>query len=436
MFDVNAIRENPAYFDERLATRGLPPLSAEIITIDDMRKSAIAHLQAIQERGNVLSKEIGIAKRKGDTATADRLFAEVADLTPVADLQRTITSQEALMEHVMLVTPNLPADDVPIGHDAVQNRQVFACNPLDFEVEATRPHWQVGAKLGMMDFDMGAAISGSRSTVLKGELARLSRVLGQFMIDHATDYGRYTEVEAPVTVRKAALRGTGQWPKFEDDLFKIEGEDRYLIPTAEVTLTNMAADQIQDAATLPMRLTALTNCFRAEAGAAGRDTRGMIRQHQFTKCELVSICTPEQAQAEFKHMTDTVQQLLVLLQLPYRIMELCTGDMGLAAKRTWDFEVWMPGEGVWREISSVSWCGDYQARRMKARYRVPGERKNAYLHTLNGSGVAVGRALIAVMENYQNPDGSITIPSALAPYMGGLNRIEGAGGLTRNEGKR
>lgn len=426
MFDLDFIRQYSAYVDERLATRGVPPISADLIKLDDMRKGAISHLQEIQERSNTLSREIGIAKSNGDTPLAERLLAEVATLPPMADIARTITANEALMRDIMLVTPNLPADDVPIGRDAVQNRQVFSCNPRDFPVEGTRPHWQVGAALGMMDFDMGAKLSGARSTVLKGELARLARVLGQFMIDHATETGRYTEVDAPVTVRGATLEGTGQLPKFRDDLFKVEGEDRYLIPTAEVTLTGMAADQIHSADALPMRLTALTPCFRAEAGAAGRDTRGMIRQHQFTKCELVSICTPEQAKAEFDHMTNTVQQLLMLLDLPYRIMELCTGDMGLSAKRTWDFEVWMPGEGAWREISSVSWCGDYQARRMKARYKVPNERRNAFVHTLNGSGVAVGRALVAILENCQRADGSLRIPHVLVHRMGGKPFIEKA----------
>ncbi|WP_336488942.1 serine--tRNA ligase [Methylobacterium nigriterrae] len=425
MHDIRAIRENPAAFDRDLERRGLAPLSAELLALDDARKNAVSAAQANQERRNGLAREIGAAKKARDEARAQALMEEVARLkaeAPALDAAQAEAAQA--LDARLAAIPNRPNPDVPEGADEHGNVEYRRFEPTHPWLEKGRQHFELGEAVGLMDFEAAARLSGARFVVLKGQLARLERALGQFMLDlHTTEHG-YTEVAPPVLVRDEAMFGTAQLPKFRDDQFAA-GDGYWLIPTAEVPLTNLVRESILAEDELPLRFTALTPCFRAEAGAAGRDTRGMLRQHQFNKVELVSITAPERSAEEHERMLACAEAVLKALELPFRVMTLCTGDMGFASRKTYDIEVWMPGQETYREISSCSVCGEFQARRMNARYRPKDGKGVQFVHTLNGSGVAVGRALIAVMENYQNPDGSVTIPSALQPYMGGLTRIEG-----------
>ncbi len=446
MHDIKAIRDNPNAFDEGLARRGLKPCAQSLIALDDKRRAAILDLQRAQERRNAVSKEIGAAMARRDSDAANDLKAEVAGLkATMPELEALERETGAALDTALAEIPNLPFEDVPYGGDERDNVEVrrHGSPPALGGINKPREHFEVGEALGLMDFDVAAKLSGSRFVVLKGALARLSRALEQFMLDlHTTEHG-YTEIEPPVLVRDEAMFGTAQLPKFEEDQFwtlagdamraVTEGADllaaikanRFgLIPTAEVPMTNLVRESIVDEKALPLRFTAGTLCFRAEAGAAGKDTRGMIRQHQFRKVELVSITTPEQAREEHERMTACAEEVLKRLGLHFRTMALCTGDMGFASRKTYDIEVWLPGQGRFREISSCSVCGDFQARRMNARSKAADAKSTRFVHTLNGSGVAVGRALIAVMENYQEADGSIAIPEVLRPYMGGQTRIE------------
>ncbi|MSO70149.1 MAG: serine--tRNA ligase [Alphaproteobacteria bacterium] len=488
MHDLKAIRDNPDQFDAALKRRGMPPSAAAIIELDAERRRLQTEFQAVQARRNEASKLIGQAKAKKEDATA--LMAEVAtlkDRTQALETEERAVG-EALDKNLSEF-PNLPASDVPDGLDEKHNVELRRVGePRKFSF-APKQHFELGENLKLMDFERAAKLSGARFVVLSGALARLERALAAYMLDlHTKEFG-YTEVSPPMLVRESALYGTGQLPKFGGDLFKTEifdpidlgrrvqkrawplfvekfklwseegtkknisalqlqhqkefednivnqfeqeiketglFEQRWLIPTAEVPLTNLVADEILDEATLPKRLTALTACFRAEAGAAGRDTRGMIRQHQFAKVELVSIAHPDQSNDEHERMTACAEAVLKGLELPFRTMVLCAGDMGFSARKTYDIEVWLPGQSAYREISSCSNCGDFQARRMKARFRRKGEKGTQFVHTLNGSGLAVGRTLIAVLENYQEEDGSVTIPTALRPFMDGMTRIEAA----------
>lgn len=428
MYDIKWIRENTAAFDAGRMARGLEPLGASLLALDDRRKAAIARSQAAQERRNAAAKDIGQAMARKDVAAAERLKAEVAGLKgAAAGFEEAERDTVAALNAALIDIPNVPLADVPLGTDEHGNLEVrrYGEPPALATGFKPREHFAIGEALGLMDFDTAAKLSGARFVVLKGALARLHRALGQYMIDMHVDRHGYTEVDPPLLVRDAAMIGTAQLPKFRDDQFRA-GDDFWLIPTAEVPLTNLVRDSILEEAALPMRLTALTACFRAEAGSAGRDTRGMIRQHQFTKVEMVSVTTPEQSGAEHERMTACAEAVLQGLGLPYRVMLLCTGDMGFASQKTYDLEVWLPGQATYREISSCSVCGDFQARRMDARYRPAGGKGTRFVHTLNGSGVAVGRALVAVLENYQNPDGSVTVPDVLRPAMGGLERIAAA----------
>lgn len=424
MYDIRWIRENADLFDKGLVSRGLEPLSKNLLALDDRRRAAISLAQSIQEKRNVFSKEIGQAIANKDTGRADALKLEVARL------KETLTASEdqekqliAALDAALSTIANTPLGSVPVGRDEHENvvRSVWG-QPRDFSF-SPKQHFEIGENLGLMDFETAAKMSGARFVINKGALARLERALGQFMLDLHTSVHGYQEVNPPVLVKDHAMFGTGQLPKFADDLFRVL-PDYWLIPTAEVSLTNMVRDNILDEAALPLRLTALTPCFRAEAGAAGRDTRGMIRQHQFSKVELVTIASPEQSEAEHDHMTRSAERVLQNLELPYRVLTLCTGDMGFGSQKTYDIEVWLPGQNQYREISSCSVCGDFQARRMNARFRAVDGSGVRFVHTLNGSGIAVGRALVAVLENYQNEDGSVTIPAALLPYMGGMKRLE------------
>ncbi|HLI11455.1 MAG TPA: serine--tRNA ligase [Alphaproteobacteria bacterium] len=422
MHDLKWIRENPEAFDRALTSRGLAPVSKSILDLDARRRAAQTEFQELQAKRNELSKQVGEAKRKGGDPAA--LMAEVAQLkerlAKREDEERAIASE---LDAALAVIPNLPASDVPVGADEAANQEIRRHGAPPQFAFAPKEHWELGERLGLMDFEAAGKLSGARFVLLRGALARLERALAQFMLDlHTSEFG-YEEVSPPMLVRDEALYGTGNLPKFGEDLFQIAGADLRLIPTAEVPLTNLAADRILDEAQLPLRFTAWTGCFRSEAGAAGKDTRGMLRQHQFYKVELVSIAHPEQSEAEHERMTACAEEVLKRLGLPYRVVVLCTGDMGFASRKTYDIEVWLAGQGRYREISSCSNCGDFQARRMKARFRRAGEKGTRLVHTLNGSGVAVGRALIAVMENYQEADGSIRVPDALRPYMGGLARI-------------
>jgi seryl-tRNA synthetase len=423
VFDIKAIRDNPAAFDRGLTRRGLEPLSAQVLALDEQRRAVVTKLQDAQSRRNAASKDIGKAKAQKDEATAATLMAEVAALKDaLAQGEVDQAKFDAEMQALLEVIPNLPRDDVPDGKDEHGNVEVRRVGDLPKFAFTPKQHFEIGEALGLMDFEAAAKVSGARFVFLKGQLARLERALGQFMLDlHTTEFG-YTEVNPPMLVRYHAAYGTGNLPKFEEDLFRTT-TDFFLIPTAEISLTNLAREQIIDEATLPHRYTACTPCFRSEAGSAGRDTRGMIRQHQFTKVELVSITTPEQALAEHERMVGAAETVLRRLGLPYRTMLLCTGDMGFASQKTYDIEVWLPGQNAYREISSCSVCGDFQARRMAARYRPASAKDTRFVHTLNGSGLAVGRTLVAVLENFQQADGSVTIPDALRPYMGGLERI-------------
>jgi seryl-tRNA synthetase len=470
MHDIKWIRDNPAAFDYALARRGLPAEAAKLIAIDERRRAAIGKAEVAQARRNAASREIGAAKKSNEEEAAQKLLAEVAELKaaiPALEAEEKQASKE--LEDTLAWIPNLPADDVPDGDDEHGNVEHHHFGAKRNHGFAPKQHFDLGEGLAQMDFETAAKLSGARFVILKNGLARLERALGQFMLDLHTGEHGYTEVNPPLLVRDDVMFGTAQLPKFEDDQFqalrtldlneRLEWHDRrseldrevdptlrtitrdfdqapsldrmWLIPTAEVPLTNLARESILDEAALPLRLTALTPCFRAEAGAAGKDTRGMIRQHQFTKVELVSITTPEQSKDEHERMLACAEEVLRRLELHYRVVTLCTGDMGFASQKTYDIEVWLPGQGAFREISSCSVCGEFQARRMGARYRAKEGRQGTgqvrYLHTLNGSGVAVGRALIAVMENYQQQDGSIAVPDVLLPYMGGRKVIERAG---------
>jgi seryl-tRNA synthetase len=423
MHDIKLIRDNPEAFDKGLALRGMEAQSATLLDLDAQRREAVTRQQEAETERNTLSKQIGKAKATGDEAEFNRLRGEVDRLKTVLEEagQQARHFEETLNQHLAAL-PNLPEAGIPQGQDEMQNEEVRRwgeARAFDFE---PRDHVDLGEGLGQMDFEKAAAISGARFVALKGGLARLERALAQFMLDLHTGEHDYTEVSPPYMVRDEAMFGTGQLPKFADDLFRTT-DYRWLIPTAEVPLTNLARDAIHAEDALPMRFTAHTPCFRAEAGSAGRDTRGMIRMHQFHKVEMVSIVAPDESAAELDRMTGCAEKVLQLLELPYRVMLLCTGDMGFSAKRTYDLEVWLPSQQGYREISSCSNCGDFQARRMNARFRKDGEKRPAFLHTLNGSGVATGRALLAVMENHQNEDGSITVPEVLRPYMAGMERI-------------
>jgi seryl-tRNA synthetase len=433
MHDIRWIREHADAFDRALKRRGLEPQSASLLAIDERRRAAIQKAEAAQARRNAASKEIGDAKKQKDEARAQALLAEVAQLkTNVPELEAAVKAVEQELDGVLAAIPNLPLDEVPDGKHADDNVEHHHFGAKRNYAFTPKQHFELGETLGQMDFETAAKLSGSRFVVLKGGLARMERAIGQFMLDvHVNDHG-YMEVAPPLLVRDDAMFGTAQLPKFLDDQFSVHaglaenGGDGaahfWLIPTAEVPLTNLVRESILDEDKLPMRVTALTPCFRAEAGAAGKDTRGMIRQHQFTKVELVSITTPEQSKDEHERMLSCAEEVLRRLDLHYRVITLCTGDMGFAAQKTYDIEVWLPGQGAYREISSCSLCGEFQARRMQARYRTK-DRQVRHVHTLNGSGVAVGRALIAVMEAYQQEDSSIAVPDALAPYMGGVKAV-------------
>jgi seryl-tRNA synthetase len=471
MHDIRFVRENAAAFDAALARRGLQGEADKLIAIDERRRGAILKFEQAQARRNAASKEIGQAKAKKDDATANRLMAEVNELKEkLPALEAESKAAEEELNKILATIPNLPLAEVPDGKDETGNVEHHKHGAKRDYAFKPKKHFELGEALGMMDFETAAKLSGARFVVLKGALARMDRALGQMMLDVHTGEHGYEEINPPLLVRNETMFGTAQLPKFKDDQFSAHraltvdewskvadqlNEDRFwkqagdskqrftadglirveeirsqlghlwLIPTAEVSLTNLVRESIVDESALPMRLTACTPCFRAEAGAAGKDTRGMIRQHQFTKVELVSITTPEQSMVEHERMLASAEAVLKKLDLHYRVVTLCTGDMGFASQKTYDIEVWLPGQNMYREISSCSVCGDFQARRMNARFKGKGG-KNQFVHTLNGSGVAVGRALIAVMETYQQADGSIVVPDALAPYMGGVKKIEKA----------
>jgi seryl-tRNA synthetase len=422
MHDIKFIRENPAAFDAGLARRGTAPLSASILALDSERRDVATRMQEAQSRRNDASKAIGAAMGKGDAAEAERLKAEVAslkDTLPALEAEeRDLTTR---LGDVLAIIPNLPHADVPDGKDEADNVEVGRWgSPRQFNF-APQQHADLGPALGL-DFETGALISGARFTFLRGQMARLERALGQFMLDHQTSVNGYVECNPPVLVRDEAMYGTDKLPKFAEDSFRTT-DGRWLIPTAEVSLTSSVMGQILDDGALPLRMTALTLCFRSEAGAAGKDTRGFIRQHQFEKCELVTVTRPEDSAAEHDRMTAAAESILETLELPYRKVLLCTGDMGFGARKTFDLEVWLPGQNTYREISSCSNCGDFQARRMNTRYRPEGTKGTEFVHTLNGSGLAVGRTLVAVLENYQQEDGSVTVPTVLLPYMGGITAL-------------
>jgi seryl-tRNA synthetase len=420
MHDLKWIRENPAAFDTGLARRGLEPRSHDILRFDAERRAAQTRIQEMQARRNEASKQIGLLKKQGEDASA--VMEEVAKLKN--DLPLLEGQDKALGEEIDLILaalPNIPGADVPDGPDEEHNVELRRWGtPRAFDFKPLE-HDSIGDKLGLMDFEGAAKLSGARFVVLKGKLARLERALGQFMLDVQTEEHGYTEMSVPSLVKDGALYGTGQLPKFGEDLFKTN-TGHWLIPTAEVPLTNLLGDSILDEAALPIRMTALTPCYRSEAGAAGKDTRGMIRQHQFWKVEMVSIAHPDCSDEEHERMTQCAETILQRLGLPYRTIVLCTGDMGFGARKTYDIEVWLPGQDRYREISSCSNCGDFQARRMKARFKAA-DKGNRFVHTLNGSGLAVGRTLVAVLENYQQADGSVVVPDVLKPYMGGTELI-------------
>jgi seryl-tRNA synthetase len=422
MHDIRAIRLDPEAYDAGWAARGQPPASAQIVALDEARRGAQTALQRAQGRRKEVSALIGRARSEGTAAVAESLMAEAEALKlEIAEQARIDDDVGARLNDLLARLPNLPAGDVPPGVDETGNLEIRRWGEPDHSAPA-KDHVDLGAALGQMDFESAARMSGARFVVLRAGIARLERALGQFMIDVQTQEHGYTEVSPPLLVRDRAMFGTGQLPKFAEDLFHTT-DGYWLIPTAEVPLTNTVADQVTDEAALPLRLTALTPCFRSEAGASGRDTRGMIRQHQFQKVEMVSITAPEQSEPEHERMVECAESILKRLELPFRTMLLCAGDMGPSARKTYDLEVWLPSQKTYREISSCSNCGDFQARRMDARFKRTGEKGSRFVHTLNGSGLAVGRTLVAVMENYQDENGGIAIPQALHPYMRGLSRI-------------
>ena len=425
MHDIAYIRSNPQEFDAALARRGAEPVADRIVALDAHKREATTRVQQAQSRRNEASKAIGQALGQGDKDKAEALKAEVAEIkASMPEWEEAERAAAAELDHLLATLPNLPAADVPDGADESDNVELAQWGEkrsFDFE---PREHADIGPALGM-DFETGTKLSGARFTFLRGDIARLHRALAQFMLDKQTRENGYTECNPPVLVGDEAMYGTDKLPKFAEDSFRTT-DDRWLVPTSEVPLTYSVAGDILPGLAQPIRLTAHTLCFRSEAGSAGRDTRGFIRQHQFEKVEMVSICRPEDSEAEHERMTKCAEGILEALELPYRRMLLCTGDMGFGARKTYDLEVWLPGQGAYREISSCSNTGDFQARRMNARYRPEGEKKTAFVHTLNGSGLAVGRTLVAVMENYQQADGSVAVPEALAPYMGGVTKLEPA----------
>jgi len=423
MHDIRLIREAPEAFDAALARRGAQPQAVRLIELDAGRREAQTRLQGLETERNAKSKEIGQAKAQGDEARFNALRAEVDRLkSAMEEAQDAARLADEVLDQHLAALPNRPDAETPDGLDETGNEEVRGWGePRGFDFPV-RDHVDVGEGLGGLDFERAAAMAGARFAVLSGPLARLERALAQFMLDlHTTEHG-YLEISPPYLVRDAALFGTGQLPKFADDLFRTT-DDRWLIPTAEVPLTNLVRESILTQAELPLRFTARTPCFRAEAGSAGRDTRGLIRMHQFEKVELVSIVAAEDSDAELERMTNAAEEVLRRLELPYRVMALCAGDMGFSAAKTYDLEVWLPSQDAYREISSCSNCRDFQARRMNARFRREGEKKPEFLNTLNGSGVAVGRALLAVLENHQQADGSVAIPDALRPYLGGVEAL-------------
>ncbi|MBY8975314.1 serine--tRNA ligase [Rhodobacteraceae bacterium NNCM2] len=429
MHDIRLIRDNPEGFDAMLARRGLSGVSSEILAIDSARRARITAAEEALAARNAASKEVGKAKAAGDEAEFERLRALMAEKKDeIARLEEEARAEDARLNDLLMGLPNLPHDDVPEGADEEDNVELTRWGtPRSFSFPP-KEHWDLGEAMGALDFDAAARISGSRFVIARGGLVRLHRALAQFMLDTHIDKNGLTEMWTPVLVRDEAMLGTGQLPKFAEDSYQTTN-GWWLIPTAEVTLTNLVAGQIVEEATLPRRYTAHTQCFRSEAGSAGKDTRGILRQHQFEKVEMVSITRPEDSLAELERMTRCAEGILEALELPYRRIVLCTGDMGFGARKTHDIEVWLPGQDTYREISSCSVCGDFQARRMNARFRREGEKKPEFVHTLNGSGLAVGRCLIAVLENYQEEDGSVTLPEVLRPYMGGATRLGADGAL-------
>jgi len=426
MHDLKTIRENAADFDAALARRGVEPVTASLLALDEENRSIATKLQEGQARRNEASKAIGKAKGQGDEETAQALMAEVSELKanlPLLEEQQREVSGK--LRDALAALPNLPYSDVPEGEDEDDNVEVERWGtPRSFDFKPLE-HSDIGPPLGL-EFETAAAMSGARFAFLRGQMARLQRAIGQYMLDQQTTVNGFQECAPPVLVRDEAMFGTGQLPKFSEDSFQTTN-GHWLIPTAEVSLTNSVSGQILDETQLPIRLTALTPCFRSEAGSAGKDTKGLIRQHQFEKVEMVAIVHPDHSDAEHLRMTEAAESILRALELPYRKMLLCTGDMGATARKTYDLEVWLPGQDTYREISSVSTCGDYQARRMNARFRPEGETKGTqFIHTLNGSGLAVGRTLVAVLENYQQEDGTVIIPEALKPYMGEIEKLEPA----------
>ncbi|MEM6467386.1 MAG: serine--tRNA ligase [Pseudomonadota bacterium] len=430
MHDIRKIRENPEAFDAAMATRGVSEgMAADLIAMDAQRREKITRAETALAERNRASKEVGAAKARGDEAEFERLRALVAaKKQEIAELEEAARVEEETLRSVLMTLPNLPHSDVPVGEDEDANVEVHRWGaPRNYSF-APKEHYEVAGAAACLDFEASAKLSGARFMVLKAGLTRLHRALAQFMLDTHVDQNGLTETWTPILVREEAMLGTGQLPKFAEDSYRTEN-GWWLIPTSEVSLTNLVAGEILDASALPMRLCAHSQCFRSEAGSAGRDTAGILRQHQFEKVEMVSITTPVESRAELDRMTACAQGILEALEIPYRTVVLSTGDMGFGAERTHDIEVWLPGQNTYREISSCSVCGDFQARRMNARYRPEAEARPEFVHTLNGSGVAVGRALIAVVETYQCEDGSVTIPEVLRPYMGGATTLTPEGQL-------
>lgn len=429
MHDIRAIRESPEGFDAALARRGLAPLAANLMAVDEARRSAISRAETAQADQNRASKEVGAAKGRGDEAEFQRLRAVVAEKkAEVAAMRADAEAADARLQAILAEIPNLPLDEVPQGTDENDNLEIRRWgSPRNFSTPP-REHFDIPAVQGGLDLPLAAKLSGARFMVLRASVARLHRALAQFMLDLHTDKHGLTEVWAPVLVRDEAMFGTGQLPKFAEDSYQTTN-GWWLVPTSEVSLTNFAAGQVYEAGDLPIRMVAHSQCFRSEAGSAGKDTTGILRQHQFEKVEMVTLCTPDRALAEHERMTGCAEAVLQALGLPYRVVVLCTGDMGFGAQKTHDIEVWLPGQGKYREISSVSTCGTFQARRMNARFRPEGGGKPEFIATLNGSGLAVGRTVIAVLENGQQADGSVTLPEALAAYLGGAHRITAEGAL-------